>query len=140
MWEYALNTSTNDFCQYCPRREVPRLGTVLRSICQASWPSPTTTLDKKRTSQATGIVFGELSVYFGQAMLEYLLNTLTTVFCYNCLRRLGLGSGAGAKHPESRPPAHWTGRGRVNEGIMFGELSILLLLFVRFLLGVCMGV
>ena len=26
--------------------------------------------------------------------------------------------------PESRPPAHWTGRGPVNEGIMFGELSI----------------
>ena len=42
--------------------------------------------------------------------------------------------------PEGRPPAHWTGRGRVNEGIMFGDLSILLLLFVRFLLGVCMGV
>ena len=135
-----LNTSTNDFCQYCPRREVLRRGTVLRSICQASWPSPTTTLDRKRTSQTKGIVFGELSVFSGQAMLEYLLNTLTTVFCYNCLRRLGLGSGAGAKHPESRPPAHWTGRGRVNEGIMFGELSILLLLFVRFLLGVCMGV
>ena len=37
--------------------------------------------------------------------------------------------GAGAKLPDRRPPAHWTGRGPVNEGIMFGELSVLQLLF-----------
>ena len=30
--------------------------------------------------------------------------------------------GAGAKLTESRPPPHWTGRGQLNEGIMFGEL------------------
>ena len=35
--------------------------------------------------------------------------------------------GAGAKLPDRRPPAHWTGRGPVNEGIMFGELSLLFL-------------
>ena len=29
---------------------------------------------------------------------------------------------AGAKLAESRPPPHWTGRGQLNEGIMFGEL------------------
>ena len=33
--------------------------------------------------------------------------------------------GAGANLPGRRPPAHWTGRGPVNEGIMFGELSFL---------------
>ena len=32
------------FCQYCPSRW------VLKSICQAFWPSPTTTLDRKRTT------------------------------------------------------------------------------------------
>ena len=63
MLKCVLNRSTNDFCQYCPRREVLRCGTVLRSICQASWPSPTTTLDRKRTSQGKGIVFGELSIF-----------------------------------------------------------------------------
>ena len=57
----------------------------------------------------------------------------------------GLRSGASAKLPESRPPAHWTGRGAVIEGVMFGELSILLLLcfvlcFFGLILGVCMGV
>ena len=37
--------------------------------------------------------------------------------------------------------AHCTGRGPVNKGIMFGELSILLLLFLRFFRSVhgCMG-
>ena len=30
--------------------------------------------------------------------------------------------GAGAELAESRPPPHWTGRGQLNEGIMFGEL------------------
>ena len=35
------------------------------------------------------------------------------------------GRGAGAKLPGRRPPAHSTGRGPVNEGIMFGELSFL---------------
>ena len=49
-----------------------------------------------------------------------------------CPRRKGVGSGAGAKLPESHPAVHWTGRGTVNEGIMFGELSILLLLFLPF--------
>ena len=32
-----------------PWREVLRRGAVLSSICEASWPSPTTTLDRKRT-------------------------------------------------------------------------------------------
>ena len=38
-------------------------------------------------------------------------------------------------------PEHCTGRGPVNNGIMFGELSILLLLFLRFFRSVhgCIG-
>jgi len=34
--------------------------------------------------------------------------------------------GVGAKLPGRRPPPHQTGRGPVNEGIMFGQLSVLL--------------
>ena len=89
-----------------------------------------------------GIMFGELSDYIlCRAMLEYLLNTFSNVFCQTCPRRQDLGSGAGAKLPESRPPAHWTRRGPVNEGIIFGELSILLLLFLPFFRSVhgCVG-
>ena len=34
-------------------------------------------------------------------------------------------SAASAKLPGRRPPPpHWTGRGPVNKGIMFGELSV----------------
>ena len=51
MLEFVLNTSTNVFCQYCPRREGLGRGAVVRSMCQASWRSPTTTLDRKRTTQ-----------------------------------------------------------------------------------------
>ena len=39
---------------------------------------------------------------------------------------------AGAILPCRLPPPHWTGRGPVNESIMFGELSILFLFFVSF--------
>ncbi len=38
--------------------------------------------------------------------------------------------GASAKLPGSRPPVHWTGRGQLNEGDMFGESRVLL--FVSF--------
>ena len=48
MLEYLLNTCTNIFCQYCPRRKDLRRGAVMKSWCRASWPSPTTTLDRKR--------------------------------------------------------------------------------------------
>ena len=51
MLVHLLNTSANAFCQYCPRREGRRRGTVLRSRCQAFWPSPTSPLDRKRTSK-----------------------------------------------------------------------------------------
>ena len=41
--------------------------------------------------------------------------------------------GEGAILPCRVPPPHWTGRGPVNESIMFGELSILFLfLFFSF--------
>ena len=45
------------------------------------------------------------------------------------------------KLPENPPTAHCTGRGPLNKGIMFGELSILLLLFLRYFWSVhgCMG-
>ena len=104
-----------------------------------------------------GVMFGELSVslfvtlgvcmggsvyveivrkgVIAGLMLQYLLSTFTNVFYYNCPKRQGLPIGAGAKLPESRPPSHWTGRGPLNEGIMFGGLSILLVcFFFRFLI------
>ena len=37
--------------------------------------------------------------------------------------------GAGAKLPGRRPPAHCTGRGAENKGIMFGELSVVFFCF-----------
>ena len=40
MLEYLLNTSTKVFSQYCPMREGHRRGAVLRSKCEAAWPSP----------------------------------------------------------------------------------------------------
>ena len=51
MLEYALNTSTNVFCQYCPRQEGLNRGAVLRRRCQSSWASPITILDRKKTSK-----------------------------------------------------------------------------------------
>ena len=41
----------NVFCQYCPRTEGLRSGAASWSICPASWPSPTTTMDRKRTTK-----------------------------------------------------------------------------------------
>ena len=49
MLAYVSNTSTNIFCQYCPRREGLRRREVLRRRSQVCWKSPTTTLDRKRT-------------------------------------------------------------------------------------------
>ena len=42
--------------------------------------------------------------------------------------------GASAELPDRRPTPHWNGRGQLNEGVMFGELRVLL-----FVLVVCMG-
>ena len=42
--------------------------------------------------------------------------------------------GASAKLPGRRPPPLWTGRGQLNEGVTFSELTVLLFVF-----GVCMG-
>ena len=39
-------------------------------------------------------------------------------------------SAAGTYLPGRRPAPQWTGRGPVNEGIMFGQLSVLLFLFL----------
>ena len=47
MLEYALNTSTNVFCQW----EGLQCVAVLRSICQASWKSTTTTMGRNRTTK-----------------------------------------------------------------------------------------
>ena len=38
---------------------------------------------------------------------------------------------ASAKLPGRRPPRHWTRRGQVNDGVMFGELRVLLLVCFR---------
>ena len=71
-----------------------------------------------------------------RAVLEYLLKTSRNVFCQHCLRRerseVEQSIGAGAKLSGRRPPAHWTEIGPVNEGIMFGQLSVSLFCF-RFL-------
>ena len=41
-------------------------------------------------------------------------------------------SVASAKLPSRRPPPHWTGRGPVKKGIMFGELSFFSFFFFFF--------
>ena len=43
--------------------------------------------------------------------------------------------GAGAKLPGRRPPPHWTGIGQLNEGVMFGELWVLLFVYFRSVQG-----
>ena len=48
--------------------------------------------------------------------------------------------GASAKLSDRRPRPHWTGRGPVNEGMIFGELSFFLAFFLFCFWGVCMGV
>ena len=53
---------------------------------------------------------------------------------------VGQSRGAGVKLPGRRPPPHWTERGPVKEGIMFGELSVLLFVFLFLFWGVCSGV
>ena len=45
-----------------PGEEASDVGAVLKSICQASWTSPTTTLDRKRTTKWRRHMFGELKV------------------------------------------------------------------------------
>ena len=50
--------------------------------------------------------------------------------------------GASAKLPDRRPRPHWTGRGPVNEGIMFGELKFFFAFLFCFVLSSvhgCMG-
>ena len=53
---------------------------------------------------------------------------------YKCLlsvlSEVELSWGASAKLPGRRPPTHWTGRGQLSKGDMFGELRVLL--FVSF--------
>ena len=46
--------------------------------------------------------------------------------------------GASAELPGRRSPPHWTGRGQVNAGVMFGEFRVLLFLCFRSVHG-CMG-
>ena len=53
----------------------------------------------------------------------FLLRSLWTVEKYVCK--------ASAKLPGRRPPRHWTRRGLVNDGVMFGELRVLLLICFR---------
>ena len=66
--------------------------------------------------------------------MEYLLNTSTNVFCQHYLGKkaseVQQSWGAGAKLSGHHPPAHWTGIGPVNEGIMFVQEIILLFLFL----------
>ena len=72
----------------------------------------------------------------------------TNVFCQYCPRALLTGKktsgveqsgGAFAKLSGRRPPPHWTGKGQLNEGVLFGELSVLLFVCFRWMgyCGVC---
>ena len=88
--------------------------------------------DREKTKLKKGIGCRE--------MLEYVLNTATNVFCQYCPRTEKASEveqfcGAPAKLPGRRPPVHWTGKGPVNEGVMFGELKTC----SSFALGVRMG-
>ena len=81
--------------------------------------------------------------HYCREMLEYVLNTSTNVFYRYCPGRQGLRGGAVVRSrclaSRPSPTTYWTGRGPINEGIMFGELSVVL--FVFFLRSVhgCMG-
>ena len=175
-WNILLNSSTNVFCQYCPRREGLRRGAVMR--CQASWPPPTTKVDRKRTSKRRHHVWSVerfalcfslsflMSVH-GCVGMDVWRNVLTMPLlcadsgpwrnlesCWKCwsmcwthLQMFSVSTvlvekasdveqswGSSAKLPGRRPPAHWIGRGQLNEGVMFGELRVLF-----FVLGVCLG-
>ena len=73
-------------------------------------------------------------------MLEYVLNTSADVFFQYCSRREGLRRAVVLRSIYQaiggRPRLRWTWRGQLNEGVMFGELRILLL---GLLLVICMG-
>ena len=217
MLEHVLNTSTNVFCQYCPRQEGLNREAVLRRRCQSSWASPITILDRRGPVNES-IMFGELSILLlffikifrsvhGCLGMDVWVNAFTMPFLYAdsgpwrkmsrawppmsaimtssgstcpshqesawgtaearqekvivqvvrkaivvgkcwsmCWTHLQMFSvstvlgkkastveqswGEGANLPGRRPSPYWTGRGPVNESIMFGELSILLLLFL----------
>ena len=86
MWKYVLNTPTNVFCQYCPRREGFRRGAVLRSICQACWPS-TAPHWTGRAQVKERIMFSKLILLFvcfrcthGWMGMDVLVNVFTMPF------------------------------------------------------------
>ena len=105
------------------------VGAVLMSICQASWPSPTTTLDRKRTTKRRR----NLRCVEGFAVCLFLLGVCMGGCVSECLSLRCYSSaqdrGVSAKLPGRRPPPHWAGRAQVNEGVMFGESKVLLRLF-----------
>ena len=54
--------------------------------------------------------------------------------CYSSAQALDRGEiclRTSAKLPGRHPPRHCTGRGQVNEGVMFGELRVLLFVCFR---------
>ena len=169
MLESLLDTSTNVFCQYCPRREGRQRG--------QSWGASAKLPDRRPPPHWTGrgllnegVMSGELRVLLfvcfssvhGWMGMDLWVNVLTMPFlcavsgpwrnlesCWKCwsmcwthLQMFSVSIvlvekasdveqswGAGAKLPGRRPPPHWTVRGPVKEGVMFGELSFLQLLF-----------
>ena len=78
-------------------------------------------------------------------MLEYLLNISTNVFCQYCPRTRSPPTWTSpeeqvaVKLPGRRPPPHWTGRGPVNEGVMFGQLTVFFFFFFLRSVHGCMG-
>ena len=129
MLECLLNTSTDVYCQYClkwsrPDEHLPSyLAVTHQHIVQGQ-------LSK-------GDMFGELKVLLivsfrsvhGWMWVDVWVNVH-----HSCAQTLDHGEswlGASTKLPGHRPPSHWTGRGQINEGILFGELSVLLFVCFR---------
>ena len=118
MLQYLLKISTNVFCHCCPRREGVLRGTILSSRCLASWPSPSTTVDRKRTSKRRHHVWSverfALSFFFFRfwgvctGVWEWMCEWMSLP-CRSCAQILDRGEGwvrRDLQHPRKRhqPP------------------------------------
>ena len=106
-----LNTSANVYCQYCPRRQGLQHGAVLRSRCQASWKSATTTLDSKRTTEGRRHVWSvegfALSLFEECAWVDgnECVSELLFLRCHSCGQTLDRGERC--LGPDLQCPRYW---------------------------------
>ena len=132
------------FCQYCPRTGGKASEVEQPRGADAKLPGRRPPTHWTRRGLLNEVMFGELRILlfvcFRSVHGWMGMDVWVNVCLYDAilLRRLWTVEkyvwGASAKLPGRRPPRRWTGRGQVNEGVMFGELRVLL-----FVLGVCMG-